>query len=76
MPSPIEILFAAAEERIGLVISAEGNFQRTAQRLYQAKAKATQMGQNENLLPLQFRRSPTDPEKEIWIVNAAKRLSP
>ena len=65
MATPLEILYMALREPLGLIVDSGGDFQRTVQKLYQARYKAL----DPDLDCLQFRRSPNDPEGEVWIVN-------
>ncbi len=69
VPSPalLDLLYQAAQSPLGLVLEVE-DFAKATQALYAARRL-----QGDPLLSgLQFRRSPTDPDYEVWIV----RLTP
>jgi hypothetical protein len=65
---PLEILYQALASPIGLVI-AVGDFVKDQAKLYQARSKSG----DPDLEVLQFRRSPHNPEQELWIVKGAKK---
>jgi len=64
----LELLYSALGSQIGIVVSVS-DFIRGQQKLYQAKRASG----DPSLDCLQFRRSPVNPETEIWIVKATKK---
>lgn len=67
----LEILYLAAASAIGLVVKVS-DFQLAQQRLYAARRKSG----DPSLDCLQLRRSPFNPESELWIVKAGKAELP
>jgi hypothetical protein len=73
VPSPalLDLLYHAAQSPLGLVLEVE-DFAKATQALYAARRL-----QGDPLLSgLQFRRSPTDPDHEVWIVRLTPREPP
>lgn len=65
----LELLYQAAGTTLGIVISVS-DFEKARQKLYQAKVKAA----DPELNCLQFRRSPFEPETELWIVKGGTSI--
>lgn len=65
---PLELMYRALAEPLGIVVAFTGDFQTACQRFYQARVKAA----DPELKVLQFRRSPYSPENEMWIVKGTK----
>lgn len=61
----LELCYQALASQIGIVISVS-DFISAQQKLYSARKKSG----DTDLDVLQFRRSPTNPEGEIWIVKS------
>lgn len=59
----LELCYQALASPIGIVVSVS-DFGSAQQRLYSARKRSG----DPDLACLQFRRSPTNPESEIWIV--------
>jgi hypothetical protein len=64
----LELCYQALASQIGIVISVS-DFISAQQKLYSARKKSG----DTDLDVLQFRRSPTNPEGEIWIVKSRSR---
>ncbi len=63
----LEILYQALHSPLGLVVRGP-NFNTTQQRLYKARRESG----DPELDRLQFRRSPFEPEHEVWVVKGQK----
>ena len=67
----LELCYQALASPIGIVISVS-DFASVQQKLYTARRKSG----DPDLACLQFRRSPTAPETEIWIVKGTASKEP
>jgi len=69
LQSDLELLYQARGNQVGLVVRIYGKPEAMIARFY----KAVKESGDPALANLQFRRSPYNPEEELWIINAKEK---